>query len=358
MTAKRSRQVPDRLRVFSAGRAEAALLFCLALISCTERDRAEKGTARPDLVFKLALQPNAANKVWEGANLVKEYLERESNGRIKVKFYDSAVLGNEIELLEDCHRGQIEMVQATSSKVTNLDPTFGILDLPYVFISDEHHKAVLHGSIGRDMLNGLREYNMQGLAFFDCGWRNIFTKRVAVRKPEDLAGLKIRVMPSPAMVAALNRMGASATPLSATELFQSIKTGVVDGAENNPNVFMSEKFYEAGCNHYCLTQHFSNQHFLVVNLEWLEGVKQNHPDLHELILKAPAAIMEEYDKRWGAAVAKAMDEMESVGVTIVRDVNKKAFMEEVQPVVEEFFKRYSQVDRGYLTRIRREASLE
>jgi len=312
--------------------------------------------SKPELVFRFALQPNPANKAWEAANLVKEELERQSDGRIKVMFYDSGILGAERQLLETCYLGMIEMVQCTSSVVTTIDPVFSLLDMPYLFVNEDHHKKVMNGAIGQELLDGLNRHRLKGLAFYSCGFRNIFNAQGReIRRPIDLSGLKIRVMESPVMIDSLNAMGASATPLSAGELFQALRTGVVDGAENNPQVFISEKFYEAGCMNYSLTMHFANQHVLVVNNEWLEKLKKTHPDLYQLICDVPRQVMEEYNRRWDEAVNAAIDEMKEHKVVIneVDDIN--AFIERVECAYDDFFKRYPQVDRNLVKRIRQES---
>ncbi len=133
----------------------------------------ETGKKDAELVFRMALQPNEANKVWEAANLVKQELERRSNGRIRVMFYSSGVLGNELQLLETCYLGIIEMVQVTSSVVTTLDPTFDTFDMPFLFLNEDHHQKVLNGEIGTELLDGLNKNKLQGLAFYSCGFRSM-----------------------------------------------------------------------------------------------------------------------------------------------------------------------------------------
>jgi len=313
---------------------------------------------KPVLEFRLALQPDPANKAWEGARLVRDYLERESGGRIKVQFYDSGVLGDEQALLMNCYLGIVEMVQCTSSVVTTLDPTFGLFDLPYLFVSADHHRRVLHGPVGRDVLAGLREHRLEGLGFFSCGFRNLFnTRGLAVATPDDLRGLKIRVMESPVMIRSVNAMGGSATPLPAGELFQALRTGVVDAAENNANVYFSARFHEAGARNFSLTEHFATQHVLVASRAWLERVEKDHPDLHRLIKDAPARIRAEYDRRWDAAVDEAFDAMEAAGVRINAVVDKRPFVDRVQTLHDDFLRLYPTVDPALLKRIRMEAGL-
>ncbi len=336
----------------------SAVLAVLAAAGGAGCARGDGDGPEPVLEFRLALQPDPENKAWEGARLVREYLERESGGRIRVRFYDSGVLGDEQALLMNCYLGIVEMVQCTSSVVTTLDPAFGLLDLPYLFVSAEHHRRVLDGPVGADLLAGLRARRLEGLGFFSCGFRNLFNARgVRVASPEDLRGMKIRVMESPVMIRSVNAMGGSATPLPAGELFQALRTGVVDAAENNANVYLSARYHEAGARHFSLTEHFATQHVLVANRAWLERVAREHPDLHRLILEAPVRIRAEYDRRWDAGVEAAFDAMEAAGITVNAVEDKGPFVERVRSLHDDFLKLYPKVDPSLLDRIRREAAL-
>jgi len=309
---------------------------------------------QPDLVFRFALQPDPANKVWDAARLVKENLERRSNGRIKIMFYSSGVLGNEQQLLETCYLGVIEMVQCTSSVVTTLDATFDTLDMPYIFVDEPHHLRVLNGPVGQELCDGLNKNKLQGLAFYSCGFRNIYASK-AVTSPQDFTGMKIRVMESPVMIEAINLMGASATPLSSSEVFTALKTGVVDGAENNPNVFVSAAHIEA-VKHYSLTRHFANQHVLIANKAWLDKVKRDHPDLHQLIIDVPRDIITQYNQIWRAAEEKAYSDIKQQN-GYVHDVPRESiltFMKQVDPLYES---KKDSVPPELVKRIRQEAGL-
>lgn len=328
----------------------ASCLACLAL-SSEQADADQPPSASPELVFRLALQPNQANKAWDASYLVKRDLEARSKGRIKVLFYPAGVLGNERQLLESCYLGIIEMVQCTSSVVTTLDPTFDVLDMPYLFVDEAHHQRILNGPIGQELLDALGHHRLQGLAFYSCGFRNIYASK-RVREPADLAGMKIRVMESPVMISALNCMGASATPLSASEVFTALKTGVVDGAENNPNVYVSAAHVEA-VRYYSLTRHFANQHILVANKSWLDKVTREFPDLYDLIRSVPKDVIAEYNQRWEVAEAEAFAQIQARGGTIV-DVDRaniSKFMERVEPVYES---KRENVPPELVRRIRRE----
>lgn len=313
------------------------------------------GGQAPELVFRMALQPNPANTVWDAADLVRKDIEQRAQGRIKVMFYDSGVIGDERALLMNCYLGVVEMVQCTSSVVTTLDPAYSLLDLPYLFIDEPHHLRVLNGPIGRELLDGLRRHRMQGLSFYSCGFRNVFNARkVEIRSPDDLSGLKVRVMESSVMIRSINAMGGSATPLPAGELFQAMRTGVVDAAENNATVFVSDKFFEAGARNFSLTEHFATQHVLVANRDWLDRVARDHPELHRIIVEAPGRIIEEYNRRWNAGITESLATIAAAGVKVNEVPDKRGFIERVRPVWDDFLQRNPEVSPTLLQRIQAE----
>lgn len=340
-----------------------AVLFgfiCLSLLIYGCKDTSGPDSAKdkePELVFRFVLYDKPIDKEWVAADLIKKELEKQSNGRIKIMLYDSGTLGGERQMLESCYLGVIEMVLVTSSVITTIDSKYNLLDMPYLFMDEQHHKRVLEGPIGQELLDGLREHRMQGLAFYSLRFRHIFnSKGRQIRTPQDLAGLKIRSMESPMMISALNHMGASATPIGGGELFQALQTGVVDGAENNIPFFTSSKLYETGCRNFSKTRHFASQLVLAVNSDWFDGLKETHPDLYELIRDVPKQVIAEYNQSLNDGVREALVEMVEQQKVVVNEVEDiSPFVEAVQLVYEEFFKSHKEVPYRLLERIRQEA---
>ena len=326
-------------------------LMASGLSACHE-PQANSKTA--EVVFRLALQPNESRPTFQISKLVKSELEARSNGRIKVLLYSSGTLGSEQQLLETCYLGIIEMVQVTTSVVTTINPMFDVLDMPYLFVDELHHRRVLDSEIGIELLDGLQQYNMYGLSFYSCGFRNIYADK-PVKFPADLKGMKIRVMESPVMIESLNRMGASSTSLSASEIFSALKTGVVDGAENNAIVFLLDGHIEA-VKYYSLTGHFSSQHVLVANKKWIEKVKLEHPDLYELIKAVPKDIIDQFNEIWDKSEEAAFRNIKAQGgvITEVPLESKLEFIKKVESVYEHKSKT---VPPELVKRIRREAGL-
>ncbi len=325
-------------------------------VGCDSRDNQSKENnsgCNDKIVFRLATNLSKSDIGWETARMIVDELNNQSGGKIHAKLFDSGSLGAERQLLETCYVGVIEMVLCTSSVVSTIDKVFGLLDMPYLFMDKEHQHNVLNGVIGDEILDGLRDYNFQGLAFYSIGFRNVFnTRDREINSPEDMNGLKIRVMESPVMIQSINAMGASATPLSASELFHSLKTGVVDGAENNVNMFTSSKIFEAGCKNYSMTKHFSNQLVLVANREWFDKINHDNPDVAAFIRKVSNQIIKDHDIIWDREEFESIEKMKSNDVIINYIDDLSIFRDRVQSVYDNYFKKNPDISADIINRIR------
>jgi TRAP-type C4-dicarboxylate transport system substrate-binding protein len=312
----------------------------------------------PALTFRLANELLPDGKIWEVSRLFREEMERASPdgtiraGEIRVIFYDQGRVGTERQLLENAYFGVMEVVQINTSVVSTIDPAFNLFDLPYAFVSEAHHRAVLHGEVGKAFLDRLRERNLVGLGLYGLGFRNMFYREPragCVRRPEDLRGLKMRVIESPIMIAGINALGASATPVPFSELFQAIRTGVVDGADNSARVFTSSRFYETGANCFTLTEHFTNQHILAANRDWFDSLD---PRYQRRLMEVAQSIVPTFDSIWEAAVAEAVLEMPEHGVTVNEVEDKSAFISRVSDMPELLFTTFPEVPRTLYEGIR------
>ncbi len=321
------------------------IFIILGVAGCGNSDKGKHNNdaPAPKLIFRLATELNAESKIWEISNLFKQEIEKASpehgikEGEIEVMFYDQGMIGTERQLLEDCYFGVVEMVQINSSVITTIDPAYSLLDLPYLFITEEHHKRVLYGDIGNEFLDRLKSKKLVGLGFYSTGFRNMFYKQKegkgCIQKPEDLQGMKIRVMESPVMINAINALGATATPIPHSELFQSLRTGVVDGAENSARIFISYKYYETGCNCFTLTEHFANQHILVASEKWFDSLEDKYKDR---IMEVCHDIQPLFDTVWTETTKQSMDEMTRNNVVINAIEDKQPFIDRANKFVDKY----------------------
>ncbi len=334
------------------------LLAAMFLASCNGGGNVSVQQDEPHLVIRLANELKPDSRIWDASQFFIEEVSKASEdgdvkaGEVEVVFYDQGTIGSERALLENCYYDVIEMVQVNSSIVTTLDDAYNVLDLPYLFLDKKQHEKVLYGELGQTMLDELGDYGLVGLGFYGTGFRNLFYKRKggphAVSGPKDLRGIKIRVMESPTMISAIGAMGATASPIPFSELFTSIKTGVVDGAENSAKIFMSYKYYEAGVNQFTMTEHFANQHVIIANAGWFNSLA---PKYRKHIKEAIHRSQLRFDIMWGKVTEESMEALRDNGVNINYLHGKSSFVEQSDKVIRDFSRKYPELKEKYVDKI-------
>ena len=180
---------------------------------------------------------------------------------------------------------------------------------------------VLKSDIGRSLLLSGEDYFLRGLCFYDAGSRSFYTKKIPIHSPEDLKGLKIRVMKSVTSVNMVKALGGSPTPISWGELYTALQQGVVDGAENNPPSFFLSHHYEV-CQFYTLDEHTSVPDILLIStVVW----NKLAPHEQEWLQQAADESVDFQRKLWERACREALQAVEKAGVTIIYP-DKAAFI--------------------------------
>jgi len=195
-----------------------------------------------------------SHPVHKGILEMQRALNEKSGGKLQIKVFPDGQLGTEREVLELLQIGSIAMTKVSAASMSNFAPEFKALGVPYLFRDREHMFNILEGKIGKEILDGGSEYLLRGLCFYDAGSRSFYTTAGFVKTPEDLKGLKIRVMNDQTSVNMVNALGGSATPMAYGELYTALQQRVVDGAENNIPSFVTSNHYEI-CKYYTVDEH-------------------------------------------------------------------------------------------------------
>ena len=175
----------------------------------------------------------------EFAAMVKD----KTNGRINIEVYHGDTLGSEADQLKQVTVGGIDVARI-SSQVSAYESRISAFQSLYLFPSEEDMWEVMHGEKGNELLNSpdLLENNIIGLAWFSGGSRNFYNNQKEIHTPADLGGLSIRVNTDP-MIKFLENAGASPMNIAYNDIADSIKNGVIDGAENNWPSYISTGHY-------------------------------------------------------------------------------------------------------------------
>lgn len=222
------------------------LVWLLSLMSCDQ--------LKSSKVIRLGHGLSTGHSVHQGMIYFGEQLEKISEGKFKVQIYPSQQLGTERQCLELLQIGSLDMTKVSAGVLENFSPSIKVFGIPYMFKDKEHTFRVLDGPIGDELLAGTEKYWLKGLGYYDSGSRSFYTIDRPVEQPNDLEGLKIRVMESQTAIDMVKSFGGSPTPISWGELYTALQQGVVDGAENNPPSFYLSRHYEV-CKYYIIDEH-------------------------------------------------------------------------------------------------------
>lgn len=206
----------------------------------------------------------------QGLLYLDKLLKERTNGEIELEIYHSAQLGSERDAVEGVAMGTLEMTLISSAPLANFTNKFMLFDLPFIVRDREKTYAWLDGPEGQSILDSLLEQNLMGLGIWENGYRNLTNSKVAVKNPEDVNGLKIRLMENPIHVATFKLLGAYPVPMPFGELFTALQQGVVDGQENPMVIIYTSKFYEVQ-KYLSLTGHFYAPAVLLINKAFWEN---------------------------------------------------------------------------------------
>ncbi|MCI4650182.1 TRAP transporter substrate-binding protein [Phaeodactylibacter sp.] len=291
------------------------------------------GCSQQDAVtaIKLAHGLDISHPVHKGMVYFAGQVEERSNGQMRIDIYPSGQLGSERQCLELLQIGSLGMTKVSAAVLENFAPRMKVLGLPYLFRDDEHAWAVLNGPIGKDLLLEAQNYWLRGVCFYDAGSRSFYTKDRPINSPEDLAGLKVRVMNSQTAMQMVKALGGAPTPISFGELYTALQQGVVDGAENNPPSFFTSRHYEV-CKYYSIDEHSTVPDVMLIGTNtWERLTAQEQTWLQE----AADASVGYQREVWAASEQEALDAVKAAGVQI-NYPDKSPFAARVEDIYERY----------------------
>ena len=280
-------------------------------------------------ILKLGHCLDTSHPVHLALEYMKKELEEISDGKMTLDIYSGGVLGSEVECCEQLQHGILDMTKTSAVTLENFVPTMSVFGLPYVFNSEDQYWKALNGEIGKKLLQAGDSKCLHGLCYYDAGSRNFYTKEKPIRTPADLEGVKVRVMNSQTAIAMVKALGGSPTPIAWGELYSALAQGTVDGAENNPPSFSSNKHYEV-CKHFSFDGHTRVPDILLIS----NKIWDTLTDEQKGWLEQAAAASAEYEcKLWKEKTEEAVATAKKEGVNFY-DVDVSLFAEKVRPMLE------------------------
>jgi len=276
-------------------------------------------------VVKLAHALDTSHPVHKGMVFMGEKVDEYSRGEMRVDIYPSGQLGNERELIELLQIGSLGMTKVSTAPMEAFVPEMKIFGIPYLFRDSEHRWKVLNSPIGKKLLLAGEPFFLRGMCYYDAGSRSFFTIDKPILTPDDLKGMKIRVMKSITSVNMVKALGGSPTPIPFGELYTSLQQGVVDGAENNLPSFYLSRHYEV-CKYFSFDEHTAIPDILLMSTLVWNGLS----DREQQWLQRAVDDSVEYQKElWEVSTEESLKLVQEAGVKIIYP-DKTPFVDAVQ----------------------------
>ena len=258
------------------------VIACVAVLSMLS---AASLAGAAEYTFKIGVVTTKENPAGQGCVKLAEAAEELSNGRIHVDVFDAGQLGGELDMVSQVRMGSLDLAIIGSGIVASMEPTFSATELPFIWKTDVLAREVLDGPIGKEILSMLEPKKIKGLAWAEWGFRGILTAKKPIEKPEDLNGLKIRVIENPLYVVTMRKFGANAVPMAWPEVYTALDQGTIDGVDTNYAGMVDAKQYEVSK---CLavTDHIYTALVVMMNLKTFNSLP---PDLQDVMMKAAKA---------------------------------------------------------------------
>ena len=266
----------------------------------------------------------------KGALKFKELAEKYTNGRVKIEVYPNSSLYKDKEEIEALQLGSVQMLAPSTAKFAPLGvKEFEALDLPWLFKDDETYASAMTGAIGQWLFKKLEAKGITGLAYWDNGFHMVSANRPLI-KPSDFEGLKFRISGSKIADQYFRNLGSIPQIMAFSEVYQALQTGVVDGCENTPSNYFTQKFHEVQKD-ITVSYHAHLQYAVIVNAKFWAGLP---PDIRTQLDKAMVEATDYTNSIARQENEDALAEIKKSGKTTLHylsDADRKAWQEAMQP---------------------------
>lgn len=264
-------------------------------------------------------------------SFMKEVSEK-TNGEITGKTYHNGLLGSQPDAIEQIRLGAIDFGEFSLGPMGQAIPETNVVSLPFIFKSIPQMYELMDGAAGEAIGKGMEAKGIVPLGWYDAGARSFYNSIRPITSTEDVKGMKVRVMSNDLFVGMVEAMGGNATPMAFAEVFQSLKTSVIDGAENNPPSYESTNHYEVA-KYYSLTEHLIIPECLCMSKKTWEKLT---PEQQKIVKEAGRTSADLQRSLWSEREKASMEILKTAGVEVNEIADKAPFQDAMAPVYEQF----------------------
>jgi tripartite ATP-independent transporter DctP family solute receptor len=255
-----------------------------------------------------------------------------TKGEIKATVYNGGILGDQPDAIEQVRNGALDFANFNMGPMGPIVPETNVLSLPFLFNGVDQMHKVMDGDVGRKFSDAMQKKGLVALSWFDSGARSFYDTKHPIETPDDMKGLKMRVMNNDLYVQMVAQLGGNATPMAYGEVYQSLKTGVIDGAENNFPSYESSNHYEVA-KYYSITDHLIIPECICVSTASWEALS---PADQEIVRQAAIDAAKLQRDLWAKREKESEAKVEASGVKVNQVADKSAFQARMKPVYDKF----------------------
>ena len=282
--------------------------------------------------WKLASVLPETHPVHKALVTFADKVKEKTKGDVVITVFPAGQLGQEKDYIEGAKLGSIEVTKVSSAPLGQFSKSLQVVSLPFIWKNLEHQHKVLGGPIGKKLMGGLEKNGFKGLAFFDAGFRNVTTRDRAIKIPDDLKGLKIRVMQSEPLIETINAFGATAVPMGQSEVYVALQQKVIDGWENNEPTVLAFNMQEVAP-YFSYTRHVSIPDILIMSKKVFDSVP---PEIQKAVMDAAQETIPVQQKIWAGYVGEATTQLRAKGMKFNEVDNIADFQAKAMPVYKKY----------------------
>lgn len=261
-----------------------------------------------------------------------------TDGKYKIETYHNGQLGAEIDTIEGCQMGTIDIAVVNQSTIGNFISDFQALDIPYLITSTEQADKVFLGDIGNSFLDKLSGAQLYGLGIWESGFCNLTNSKKDVNSLQDVKGLKIRTMENQIHIAFWKEMGADATPMSWGEAYTALQQGALDGQENPCTVILTNNVAQVN-KHLAVTQHAYSTVFLVMSPATWNSLGEEYQKIFKDVMEECNISERELSRQMDE---EAIDQLKEQGMTVTYP-DKQEFVDAASDLYSKWEEQYGSV---------------
>ncbi len=311
------------------------ILICIGLSAASQIANAQDIQER---TIKFGHLNNADHPVSFGVKRFAELLAAKSGGKLKVQEFPASQLGNEMQQQSALQGGVQEMSAPATTSLAGIVKEFGLVDFPFAVSTFAQADQLLDGPFGQTLIARLSDKGLVALGYWDLGFRNVTNSKRPITKPEDLEGLKIRVIPNPVFLETFKAFKSNPVPMPFAELYGALEAKAVDGQENPYAVILSNKFFEVQ-KYLSATNHVYAANIVLVSKRFWDRLSPTEKKIMNDAANETRAYQRQVSR---AAAEKAVGELQAKGVLFneVAPAQQARMRQIAKPVTDKFAATY------------------